>query len=332
MRILLFLAVGVIAAMATSCNRSQSDSEVDLYNGIQFDKSEYPSVVWLGGCTATTVSDNTVVFAAHCVGGSSRSQVSVIDSNKKTLARSQRVLVHPKYGGGYYRNMTYDVAVAIFPNNSFNYEQASSVRRKAPRKGDAAVLFGYAGKPTPLKSNTKINSINRQEIVTRVSDGAVAQRGDSGGPMFVDDQLVGVASRADGSFTQASFHTNLQQKENMNFLESSIRYGAFIKGLHEIELRKPEKDGDGDGVQNQYDLCPSTPEGQRVWTWEQSQKWSGCAERQIPIRLATNQDADGDGIHDFEDRCPNTPSGKNVWLEQQNGKFRGCAEGQRPFK
>lgn len=54
------------------------------------------------------------------------------------------------------------------------------------------------------------------------------------------------------------------------------------------------KDSDGDGVVDEDDLCPGTPEGVEV-------DRNGC-----PL------DADGDGVGDYMDRCPNTPRGAHV--------------------
>ena len=53
-------------------------------------------------------------------------------------------------------------------------------------------------------------------------------------------------------------------------------------------------DSDGDGVIDQFDLCPNTPSGVAVDV-------NGC-----PL------DSDGDGVPDYLDLCPNTPSGYKV--------------------
>ena len=59
-------------------------------------------------------------------------------------------------------------------------------------------------------------------------------------------------------------------------------------------------DGDNDGVRDEYDLCPNTPEGVAV-------EDNGCA-----------RDNDGDGVPDYLDECPETPLGSAVDL-------RGCS-------
>ena len=56
-------------------------------------------------------------------------------------------------------------------------------------------------------------------------------------------------------------------------------------------------DSDGDGVYDDIDICPNTPEGVSVDS-------VGCATSQI--------DSDGDGVYDDIDICPNTPEGFRV--------------------
>ncbi|MBN2398563.1 MAG: thrombospondin type 3 repeat-containing protein, partial [Deltaproteobacteria bacterium] len=54
------------------------------------------------------------------------------------------------------------------------------------------------------------------------------------------------------------------------------------------------RDSDGDGVPNDTDECPDTPEGVKV------------DERGCPL------DSDGDGVPDYLDKCPGTPKGIEV--------------------
>ena len=54
------------------------------------------------------------------------------------------------------------------------------------------------------------------------------------------------------------------------------------------------RDSDGDGVPNDIDECPGTPEGVEV------------DERGCPL------DSDGDGVPDYLDKCPGTPKGLEV--------------------
>lgn len=62
----------------------------------------------------------------------------------------------------------------------------------------------------------------------------------------------------------------------------------------EVDLQGCPLDGDGDGVPDYMDQCPNTPSGARVDS-------NGCPT-----------DADGDGVFDGLDRCANTPAGATV--------------------
>lgn len=67
-------------------------------------------------------------------------------------------------------------------------------------------------------------------------------------------------------------------------------------------------DSDNDGVTNDVDQCPGTPEGYFVDN-------TGCPLTQ------TDTDEDGDGVYDADDLCPNTPTGETV-------DANGCSESQ----
>ena len=69
---------------------------------------------------------------------------------------------------------------------------------------------------------------------------------------------------------------------------------AFSPGLKNDNV---SFDADGDGVADDYDNCPETPEGATV-------DMNGCADSQ--------KDSDGDGVTDDIDECANTPSGAAV--------------------
>ncbi|MEC7097144.1 MAG: thrombospondin type 3 repeat-containing protein, partial [Candidatus Thermoplasmatota archaeon] len=70
---------------------------------------------------------------------------------------------------------------------------------------------------------------------------------------------------------------------------------------------EPVDDSDLDGILDDVDNCPDTPEGEPVYQ-------SGCSDSQI--------DDDGDGVNNNRDICPNTPAGEFV-------DGQGCSSSQK---
>lgn len=77
--------------------------------------------------------------------------------------------------------------------------------------------------------------------------------------------------------------------------------------LGPCKANEPEPtDSDGDGVIDEDDLCPDTPEGVVVDD-------TGCeVEPELPAEPDPEPDSDGDGVVDSEDLCPGTPPGEEV--------------------
>ncbi len=73
----------------------------------------------------------------------------------------------------------------------------------------------------------------------------------------------------------------------------SLAFGGTSSKAVSAPVDKP-KDGDGDGVADQFDKCPHTPPGVAVGK-------DGC-----PL------DSDKDGVPDYLDKCPDTPAGVTV--------------------
>ena len=63
--------------------------------------------------------------------------------------------------------------------------------------------------------------------------------------------------------------------------------------MEKVKVAAP-LDSDGDGVYDNYDQCPDTPNGVAVDS-------KGCPP-----------DLDGDGVYDYLDKCPTTPKGATV--------------------
>ena len=98
----------------------------------------------------------------------------------------------------------------------------------------------------------------------------------------------------------AMFATNFNQEENKEYNASFFKTESKPTCTSEI-------DTDEDGVTDDKDQCPNTPEGE-------SADENGCS--------ASQKDTDGDGIKDNIDQCPETPEGESV---DENG----CSSSQK---
>jgi hypothetical protein len=183
-------------------------SALDIVNGIETE--DYESVIQLDidgyTCTATAVSDSIVITAEHCVSSSVGKRIGFESARALDFVFSREV----------------DVAVILFPKNTFKiYAQLGSVY---PAPGDILTLVGY-GQSNYVENNVPDGkkrmgcnrlegfavrdtyTITHQETAgdylhyrsltkVRAKPGleAMTGRGDSGGPIFIGDQLIGVVS------------------------------------------------------------------------------------------------------------------------------------------
>jgi V8-like Glu-specific endopeptidase len=204
-----------------------------------------PAVMYLGNCTSTAVSDNTLVTAGHCVDHGADAdgrlaQSICIRSGSMALDKcSEAVYIQQAWDES--EAFRYDVAVAIFPRGTFT--RYFEVNDATTRVGDPFMLVGYSQANLPGGAEhskrwgyNRIAGFDEQTVI--VSTYAGSQRavavspGDSGGPLFSKScKLTGVASRmAEGGIKQ-SLHTNLTDPENRAWLKSLRAKGAEFCGL-----------------------------------------------------------------------------------------------------
>lgn len=237
-------------------------SYLDIDNGHNLNPSKKykgRSVVAInkGSCTATIVSQNTVVTAAHCLNRQgSNLCVDSGDYEQSKLGRrlcTSNTLIHPKYRSA----MGYDLAVAVFSDMPFkdfspvrlNTDPANNVSVQA---GEDILLVGYSPFSHDDRSNgTKhwglnnvrrtLNSRGERDTIQLVEgndpSGVGISGGDSGGPMFDSEcRLIGVASRSSSREEavpgSVGFHTNLTHSGNSEWLVSLVKEnGAQFCGV-----------------------------------------------------------------------------------------------------
>ncbi len=95
--------------------------------------------------------------------------------------------------------------------------------------------------------------------------------------------------------TQLTYHP--ASTDYLEDVAASTSNDAYLTGMLGISFALSGSfDSDGDGIANQNDLCPNTPQGVKVDEY-------GC-----PV------DSDNDGVADYLDNCSNTPAGVKVDL------------------
>jgi hypothetical protein len=240
--------LGLIAvwALVASCGETQR-SAVQIDGGTFItgeSKNKVPGVMFIGNCSSTAVSTNTLVTAAHCVvsGGQVSRQVCIRSGNIANGKCSTKILVPEPYRQReFFPN---DVAVIVFDDAPFTkyFEMAD----RLPAVGDSVLMVGYsddnrgnaaADKGSKRWGKNTIASVsgdNRTTIVSRFSgssNGVAVSPGDSGGPLFKDCRLIGVASRmSTGGAPKTSLHTNILG-DNRDFMNSLTAQGAYYCGL-----------------------------------------------------------------------------------------------------
>lgn len=232
---------GAMLFALIGCGAQQSGSELSVRYGQVIPESDYPSVVFLGGCTGTFVSPTTLITAKHCV-GSPNSQGIV--SQQIRLPRqgnvySLKVFAHPS---GPTCCSKHDVAVAIFPKNTAL--QVTELSFAGVVQKDEITMVGFGGKsgdPTAGDFGIKrigtnaVDSVSEGMIKTTMNPNGQSRcglaPGDSGGPLFKNGAFVGVASSGDGRTW--SRHVDISNPEAIRVLKIAVDHGAEIPGLSE---------------------------------------------------------------------------------------------------
>ena len=107
-----------------------------------------------------------------------------------------------------------------------------------------------------------------------------------------------------------AIHSDIASDDKLEAVASWVRYDPS-KGVYIPQIKKYSplniEDADGDGVADDVDTCPDTPDGEAVDA-------NGCSDSQ--------KDTDGDGVADDVDTCPDTPDGEAV-------DANGCSDSQK---
>jgi len=124
---------------------------------------------------------------------------------------------------------------------------------------------------------------------------------------------IGSATIMLANFNYSTGSMELEINTDEVLLEGDIiaacgKFNNTEKIIHVILEHDSNKiDSDGDGIEDEEDLCDSTPEGEAVYS-------DGCSD--------SERDSDNDGVSDAEDQCPDTPIGEQPDVQ-------GCSDSQK---
>jgi len=244
--------------LAVAC-KDASISQSKIINGEVISENswqEVEQISWTigggasGSCTGTFISDSTFITAAHCVTDDSGRMHGVYLSRNKV--QSTKVIWHPKWQGRS-DNHTHDLALVIFPSGTAR--KFAKIYPHVARKGDKITIVGYGGsRVQPGLSEAILKRVGTNTLLGLASDGSLLFKGppfpdgkpnnagiapgDSGGPLFINGQIVGTTRG--GLQDGTAYYVNLQQRDNHQFLKDAPSQGAVIKDLPQSFVEKGE--------------------------------------------------------------------------------------------
>lgn len=238
--------------MATSRSGQDGRTCLKVVNGIEVD--QMPGLVMVetrnGFCTGTFLGPNVVLTAAHCIDGSATGNVKIWGKI------SPIAVFHAGIAGesAFVQSPSLDVALLLLP------EQTSRGWRKIaatpPKPGDRMMVVGYgrtavtSGRPADGKlryGHNTISEVSPQDAVMTydapkdhkgmsAGEESMGAPGDSGGPIFVNNSVVGVTNggglRSNGLY--AVFNFLLFSAPGLKALEAAESKGAKINGINNV--------------------------------------------------------------------------------------------------
>jgi secreted trypsin-like serine protease len=231
-----------------SNNHVQTNSIYDglITNSVEISNNVYPEIVKFGFngyiCTGTFVDTRTILTAGHCAASSEYNpgNIEVLTGQAKGQSPSS-VYVHPNYDDSNWQGtFQYDLAVL-----KFDFPVSSSYRALVPESARAVsqqraaiVGFGNNNQVTGTGAGVKrfgiatVSYVDGAMIYAYGSNGnsgsnqdwrrgtSLTGRGDSGGPIFSAQGILGVTS---GGSVGSAFWVDVYSRSSKTFLNQHIR-------------------------------------------------------------------------------------------------------------
>lgn len=279
------LAPAFIALALTACGTSKEETSASkVTNGVTVSGQTFPSTVLLisltaageGICTGTFVNDSQVVTAGHCVENLAANNPNMVVATEfkgqvVPFAKAESFVRNPNYS--FAQGVSpYDLAVINFPANTA--PAVSPIAEAAPKAGEAFTIVGYGNNQNFIDNTGVLNGAGAgtkragSNRIGQVSGGMISfagltgtmdiegmepgqyvssGSGDSGGPMFVNGNLVGVTSGGgmgatpDGLDIAISFYVDLNSPLSQAFLATVLKKSASASTLTTTQM--PAKTG-----------------------------------------------------------------------------------------
>lgn len=250
------VGTGIAIAFLFGCGPHNEEASFPfITNGKTIGKIVFPEVVKLhksldsgfkiGHCTGTFVSDRIILTASHCAKGEVDEVGFVKDANVSYKAQKPtRVFRNVKWiDGGEDRNK-YDLALLEFAEPLS--KTWLKIRSTPAQTGDAITIVGFGVVNMKNRSGADRKRMGENVIKNRAEgvlafegvasgdtlDGtnAASGDGDSGGPMLIDGDLVGVTSNGVlKEDTKISFYTDLHSEYSEKFFEDARQQGFILE-------------------------------------------------------------------------------------------------------
>ncbi len=206
-----------------------------LINAISIDNGDYPAVVRIepNGCTGTFIDHNLAITAGHCVCNKRRVNQHIEVETHYYKVKTLRVFVHTHYNCQNPRVASNDIAILLFPDNSS--PAIRYVAKQKPKIGSNAILVGFGSSEdsnygVKKRGMNTIDSISYDYIYLKDNSlddspptpgfNTMPKNGDSGGPLFVNDELVGTVTGGNSSYIK---YVNLNKPSNRQFLDLFLK-------------------------------------------------------------------------------------------------------------
>lgn len=257
---LLFIALTGVVGLNACKSRPEQGTRLKVVNGKPIADDSVPAVIQIqvtlgggafAGCTATWVSDSTVLTAAHCItdAGGNASKISISRGTGKGL-KASRMYIHKSYLRSEANGR--DIAILQFAKGSSNVFIPMALTQAKP--GDDLTIIGFGKFDHKIGSSggqkrIGTNKVREVDYAGRiVFDGMISPKdktgtgenvtnsqGDSGGPMIINNRVVGVSSSVNSNPTAEGKlrgnYESVRAPEVESWLMELAKAGVYMIGL-----------------------------------------------------------------------------------------------------